>query len=80
LWLRAWWMTLPHSRFLHDAALALLGTTLVASLDEWHQSYLPNRTGSAWDVLLDSCGAIALQLAVYIYMRLMRPKRLLRAE
>ena len=79
-WLRAWWMTLPRSRFLEDAFLALLGTSLVASLDEWHQSYLPNRTGSVWDVLLDSSGAIALQLAVYIFMRLMRPKRLLREE
>jgi VanZ family protein len=80
LWLRAWWMTLPRSRFLHDASLALIGTALVASCDEWHQSYLPNRTGSPWDVLLDCCGALALQLVVYIFMRLMRPKRLLREE
>ena len=80
IWLRAWWMTLPHSRFLHDASLALLGTALVASCDEWHQSYLPNRTGSIWDVLLDCCGALTLQLAVYIFMRVMRPKRLLREE
>ena len=79
-WLRAWWMTLPRSSFLPDAFLALLGTALVASCDEWHQSFLPNRTGSPWDVLLDCCGAIALQLAVYIYMRMMRPKRLARAE
>jgi VanZ family protein len=63
LWLRAWWMTLPRSRFLHDAFLALLGTALVASADEWHQTFLPNRTGSPWDVLLDCCGAIALELA-----------------
>ena len=78
-WLRAWWMTLPHSGFLEDAFLALLGTSLVASIDELHQSYLPNRTGTPWDVLLDCCGAIALQLVVYIYMRAMRPKRLTRA-
>ena len=78
-WLRAWWMTLPRSRFLQDALLALLGTALVASSDEWHQSFLPNRTGSAWDVLLDCCGAVTLQLMVYMYFRLMRPKRLTRA-
>jgi VanZ family protein len=78
-WLRAWWMTLPHSRFLHDALLAVLGTALVASCDEWHQTFLPNRTGSAWDVLLDCCGAITLQFVVYMYFRLMRPKRLARA-
>jgi VanZ family protein len=74
-WLRAWWMTLPQSRFLEDAFLALLGTSLIASLDELHQSYLPNRTGTPWDVLLDCCGAITLQLTVYIYMRLARPKQ-----
>ena len=78
-WLRAWWMTLPRSRFLPDAALALLGTAMVASCDEWHQTFLPNRTGSAWDVLLDCTGAITLQLVVYISMRIFRPKRLARA-
>jgi len=79
-WLRAWWMTLPRSRFLEDTFLALLGTSLVASLDELHQSYLPNRTGSPWDVLLDCCGALALQLAVYIYLRTKAPKQLAREE
>jgi len=78
-WLRAWWMTLPHSRFLQDAALALAGTALVASLDEWHQAFLPNRTGSPWDVLLDCTGALALQVVVYVYMRTFRPKKLARA-
>lgn len=78
-WLRAWWMTLPHSRFLHDALLAVLGTALVASSDEFHQTFLPNRSGSAWDVLLDCCGAIALQFVVYLFMRCFRPKRLVRS-
>jgi len=77
-WLRAWWMTLPQSRFIQDARLALLGTALVASADEWHQSFLPNRTGSPWDVLLDCTGAITLQLMVYVFMRIFRPKRLAR--
>lgn len=79
-WLRAWWMTLPKSHFLHDAALALLGTALIASTDEFHQTFLPNRTGMASDVLLDCCGAITLQLMVYVFMRSFRPKRLARAE
>jgi VanZ family protein len=79
-WLRAWWMTLPHSHFLEDAFLALMGTALVASLDELHQTYLPNRTGSIWDVLLDCCGAISLQLLVYAWLRLFRPRKLARAE
>jgi VanZ family protein len=78
-WLRAWWFTLPRSRFRQDAFLALLGTAMIASCDEWHQSYLPNRTGSPWDVLLDCTGAIVLQLIVYLFMRTFRPKRLARA-
>jgi VanZ family protein len=78
-WLRAWWLTLPRSQFVYDALLALMGTGLVASCDEWHQSFLPNRNGSPWDVLLDCTGAIALQLIVYVTMRLFKPKRLARA-
>jgi VanZ family protein len=66
--LRAWWMTLPHSRFLQDALLALMGTALLGGADEYHQTSLPNRTGSPWDVLLDCCGAIVLQLATYVFM------------
>jgi VanZ family protein len=80
LWLRAWWMTLPHSRFLPDAALALLGTAMIASADEFNQSFIPNRTGTPWDVLLDCCGALTVQFLVYVALRLFRPKRLARAE
>ena len=79
LWLRAWWMSLSRAGFLMDATLALLGTGLVASLDEFHQSFLPNRTGVPSDVLLDCCGAVVLQLIAYLYLRLRTPKRLARA-
>jgi VanZ family protein len=51
----------------------------VASADEFHQTLLPNRTGSPYDVLLDCSGAIALQLLVYFYMRSSKSKRLFRA-
>lgn len=77
-WLRAWWMTLPKSNFLQDALLALLGTAVVASADEIHQTFLPNRTGAFSDVLLDCTGAIAIQLVVYLFMRIFRPKQLAR--
>jgi VanZ family protein len=77
-WLRAWWMTLPRSVFLTDALLALLGTAMTASADELHQAFLPGRTGTPWDVLIDCSGAIALQLVVYVCMRIFRPKRLAR--
>ncbi len=79
-WLRAWWMTLPRARYLQDAVLALVGTGLLATCDEWHQSFLPNRTSSPWDVLLDCCGAISLCLLTYILLRLLRPQRLARLQ
>jgi VanZ family protein len=79
LWLRAWWMSLPRAGFLLDATLALLGTAAVASADEFHQSFLPNRTGVPSDVLLDCCGAVVLTLLVYICVRLRWPKRLAKA-
>lgn len=78
VWLRAWWLTLPKSVFLTDALLALLGTAITASADELHQSFLPSRTGTPWDVLIDCSGAITLQLVVYVGMRVFRPKRLSR--
>lgn len=78
-WLRAWWMTLPRSLFVVDTVLALLGTAMTASADEFHQTFLPNRTGTPWDVLLDCSGALAMQFMVYVFMRMFRPKRLERA-
>jgi VanZ family protein len=78
MWLRAWWITLPKSVFLTDALLALLGTAMTASADEVHQMFLPGRTGSPWDILIDCSGAITLQLLVYLFMRIFRPKRLIR--
>jgi VanZ family protein len=78
LWLRAWRMTLPGAGFALDALLALLGTAAVASLDEFHQSFLPNRTGMPSDVLLDCCGAAVL-LALCLLIRTVWPMRFARA-
>lgn len=78
-WLRAWWMTLPRSRYFSDAVLALLGTGLLATWDEWHQSFLSNRTSSPWDVLLDCCGAIMFCTVTYLFVRLFRSERPMRS-
>ena len=51
------------------ASLALLGTALVASLDEWHQSFIPSRTGTPRDVLLDTCAGFAAQILVFLWMK-----------
>jgi len=77
LMLRAWWSTLLlpswaqqvpalramlHSWSARAAALALLSTAAVAALDEWHQMFLPGRTGTVHDVALDTMAAAAVQL------------------
>jgi VanZ family protein len=67
---RAWRETLPSIENLkwtfRWATIAVLGTAFVASLDEWHQSFIPSRTGTPWDVLLDTCAAIAAQILLFL--------------
>jgi VanZ family protein len=70
---RAWRATLPtpnHLRWtMRWANIAILGTALVASLDEWHQTFIPSRTGSVHDVILDTSAAIAAQVLVLLWIR-----------
>jgi len=73
-WLRAWKMSLPRMRMLFDIALAVLGTAVIASGDEFHQRFLPNRGSSPWDVLLDCCGAVIMCLLAWTIVRFSRPK------
>jgi len=69
---RAWRETLPElsgARWTFRwANIAVLGTALVASLDEWHQSYIPSRTGSVYDVMLDTCAGIGAQILVFLWI------------
>ena len=37
-----------------------------ASLDEFHQSFVPSRTASPWDALLDTVGASVAQVALWL--------------
>jgi len=41
----------------------------VASLDEWHQAFLPSRTGVLSDVVLDSCAGFTAQIAILLILR-----------
>jgi VanZ family protein len=75
---RAWRATLPapnHPRWtMRWANIAILGTALVASLDEWHQSFIPSRTGRWQDVVLDTCAGIAAQVLVLLWIRSFRKR------
>lgn len=72
---RAWRMTFRLSRSysavtasLRAAAVALLSTLVLSSFDEFHQSFLPKRTGSPFDVLLDMCGAVTCHLIMFTFV------------
>jgi len=75
---RAWRETLrlPGSAnwTLRWANLAVLGTMLVASLDEYHQSFNPERTGTVRDVILDTCAGITVQLLLFLWFTLRKSR------
>lgn len=73
---RAWRATLPAMSDVkwtpRWATIAILGTALVASLDEWHQSFIPTRTGAVSDVVLDTCAGIGAQLMIFLWWKSFR--------
>jgi VanZ family protein len=72
-WFRAFRMTWragdPNRRLIAVHGLAMLGTFFIASCDEFHQTFLPNRTGSFIDVMIDCSGGLIFQLAIWLWMR-----------
>ena len=87
LLLRGWRRTLATARatlgrakvglvtFGRVAVLAWLGTAFIASMDEWHQSYIPSRTGTWHDVVLDSTAGLVFLSIAYAWLRRPRPAR-----
>ena len=78
--LRAWLHTLdrrgpmaPLAWRLESSILAIFSTAIVASCDEFHQTFLPDRTGTPVDVLLDTVGACVFCLLVWLICWSRRP-------
>jgi VanZ family protein len=71
LLLRGWRATLDRNniKFFRTALLSWLGTVFVATMDEWHQSYIPSRTGTSRDVVLDSTAGLIFLLVAYFWLR-----------
>jgi len=40
-----------------------------SALDEFHQSFVPSRTASPWDSLLDTTGAATAQIVLWLWFR-----------
>jgi VanZ family protein len=71
LWFRAFLQTFKSKTPLACAALAIACMFLIASLDEWHQSFSRERAGQFKDVVLDMGGALVfVSLALLAVARL----------
>ena len=67
----AWRSTLPAPRrwTLGWSGLAMTVVFVAASLDEFHQTFIPSRTGSSRDVMLDLISAIFFQIVIAVFLR-----------
>lgn len=66
---RGWWRPVA-------GLLAACTTFTIASLDEWHQHYVPGRVGCFRDVLIDVSGALVANLIFLAVMTRPRPAML----
>jgi VanZ family protein len=55
-----------HGFAMRWAVTAVAVALVVAGIDEWHQTFVPSRTGSPSDVVLDTVGASLAQMIVRI--------------
>ncbi len=53
-------------------ALSVVILIVVALLDEWHQSFVPSRTGSIYDSAIDLAGGLSVLLVCWFYQRVRR--------
>jgi VanZ family protein len=58
------WKSIQPGRWSFVIAWGL--ATIYAVTDEWHQSLVPNRSGSIQDVMLDSAGALLFLGIIYL--------------
>ena len=67
----SWRVTFPELRAWSArwSGLALLLTLLAGSADEFHQSFIPSRTSTWHDVVIDMTGAVCFQLVIAWVMR-----------
>jgi VanZ family protein len=64
----SWKATLPSPKnwTLRWCLLALAVTLVAGSLDEFHQSFVPSRTSSVRDVMIDVTGGLFFQLVIAV--------------
>lgn len=65
----------PRPWLWREAGFALVFTALYAATDEIHQTFVPSRQASVWDVLLDSLGAVCGLLLLKFVLNLFRKRQ-----
>jgi VanZ family protein len=70
--LRSYVLAFRGTAILVSSVLGVVSTFALASLDEWHQMFLPQRHGSLWDAALDAAGALFLTIAIAAIRALQR--------
>jgi VanZ family protein len=58
-----------------DAGTTMAMAVVYAASDEFHQAFVPSRTASPWDVLVDACGAAAGLALVWSVGRIAKGRR-----
>ena len=56
--------------------VAALASAIFAASDEFHQSFVPSRTASPNDVIIDICGALIGLLGCLMFAARKRPERI----
>ena len=54
--------------------IAFLGTFLYACSDEFHQLFIPGRSGQFKDVLIDTSGALIMLMIIFLWQRKKKSK------
>ena len=54
--------------------IGFVSTVLFAALDEFHQSFVPGRSGNLTDVCIDSTGALIASLSLLLFYTLYKKK------
>ena len=57
-----------HGWKLRWAIWAVVIAAAYSALDEYHQSFVPSRTASPWDSMIDTTGAVAAQVLLWLWI------------
>jgi VanZ family protein len=66
------YLLLVNFRFRYRGLVSFLVCVLFAITDEVHQAYTPDRTSSGFDVIIDSLGALAALVMLFVLKRIIR--------